>query len=751
LQAFISLYCCNFQPDVVRCVQGCPVGDLHDAFCNQGRCFQDTVNGVAGLREKMPFHALTSTAANTKKGFWHHSGLRPAREIPEGKARRVDDPRVAFRVPKTRKRGATPNLCERTFSKWLAMVWLFSAVLLSAFAPSCRSQEIRLTPQEQEWLQEHRYTLRLTPDPAYPPLEFFDAEGVYRGMSADYIALIEKRLGIVFRVQRTESWDKALEDIRNKRTDLLLSTQKTPERSKYLLFTPPWIEVPTVIVTTRKNRKLDRIALLRDRKVAVVKGHGIIEQFLARETPWLEPEPVKDAAEGLLQTAAGEVDAMLVQLPVAAYTIEKLGIVNLTISGTTAHKYDLAFASRRDLPILNDILVKGLASITPEEKKAIRDRWIHLELEPYYKNEIFQAIAFSVLLFFFLVVLWGLSLKREVRQRKSFESRLRASERKFRNVVKRSPMGMFLYRLDHEGRLILMESNCEADNILGIDTSRFLGKTIEEAFPLLAETEVPERFRHLCTNGGHWHNEQIDYRGGKIQGAFEFQSFQTAPGEMAVMFADITERKRTERLLKERELLYRSLFEENVSVMLLVDPDAGVIVDANPAACRYYGYTREQMRSLAITDINTLSAAEVQEELQKVREEKRSFFHFHHRLSDGSVRPVEVFAGPIELEGRPLVCSVVHDIRDRKQAEEEREKLIDELLKLLAEVKTLSGLLPICARCKKVRDDSGYWKQIEIYLKDHSDAEFSHGLCPECVETMYGDQKWYRRKHKKEP
>jgi DNA-binding NtrC family response regulator len=74
-----------------------------------------------------------------------------------------------------------------------------------------------------------------------------------------------------------------------------------------------------------------------------------------------------------------------------------------------------------------------------------------------------------------------------------------------------------------------------------------------------------------------------------------------------------------------------------------------------------------------------------------------------------------------------------------KRAEEEREKLIHELQEALAKVKTLSGMLPICASCKNIRDDKGYWNQIESYIRDHSEAEFSHSICPDCKKKLYGD------------
>jgi DNA-binding NtrC family response regulator len=77
----------------------------------------------------------------------------------------------------------------------------------------------------------------------------------------------------------------------------------------------------------------------------------------------------------------------------------------------------------------------------------------------------------------------------------------------------------------------------------------------------------------------------------------------------------------------------------------------------------------------------------------------------------------------------------------RKKAEEEREQLIHELQEALARVKTLSGMLPICASCKKIRDDKGYWSQIESYISTHSDAEFTHGMCPECEKKAYEELK----------
>lgn len=112
-------------------------------------------------------------------------------------------------------------------------------------------------------------------------------------------------------------------------------------------------------------------------------------------------------------------------------------------------------------------------------------------------------------------------------------------------------------------------------------------------------------------------------------------------------------------------------------------------------------------------------------------------FEAFHRRKDGSVLPVEVNSRGATIFGTRGLVSVIRDITKRKQAEEEREKLITELQDALGKVKLLSGFLPICASCKKIRNDKGYWEQIEAYIRDHSEAQFSHSVCPDCVKKLY--------------
>lgn len=108
-------------------------------------------------------------------------------------------------------------------------------------------------------------------------------------------------------------------------------------------------------------------------------------------------------------------------------------------------------------------------------------------------------------------------------------------------------------------------------------------------------------------------------------------------------------------------------------------------------------------------------------------------------LPSESVRWIQLTSMPSEetLDGCVIWSGVILDITKRKLAEEERNRVISELQDALSKVKTLSGLLPICASCKKIRDDKGYWNQIESYISNHSEAEFSHGLCPDCARKLF--------------
>ena len=132
---------------------------------------------------------------------------------------------------------------------------------------------------------------------------------------------------------------------------------------------------------------------------------------------------------------------------------------------------------------------------------------------------------------------------------------------------------------------------------------------------------------------------------------------------------DIMKLKQVEEALRESEERYRGLFHNNHAVMFLIDPENVAIMDANPAACDFYGFSQEELLTKTTADLNTLPPDQVFQAMQRAKAEKQKYFQFQHRLAVGEVRDVEVFSGPIRIKGKDLLYSIVHDIGARKEAE----------------------------------------------------------------------------------
>jgi PAS domain S-box-containing protein len=195
----------------------------------------------------------------------------------------------------------------------------------------------------------------------------------------------------------------------------------------------------------------------------------------------------------------------------------------------------------------------------------------------------------------------------------------------------------------------------------------------------------------------------------------------------------------------------QALLLESTNDIVYRHDAAGVFTYVSPACEKIAGYTPEQWQRHYATmhtdnPRNALAVERTEAALRTGEQQPPYEVEILHR--DGSPVWLEVSERPYRERGRVAgLIGVARDVSARKRDEAERERLIAELQAALASIKTLRGFLPICSSCKKIRDDKGYWTQLEAYLLEHSEAEFSHGFCPDCARRLYpqyyhpGDEK----------
>ena len=181
---------------------------------------------------------------------------------------------------------------------------------------------------------------------------------------------------------------------------------------------------------------------------------------------------------------------------------------------------------------------------------------------------------------------------------------------------------------------------------------------------------------------------------------------------------------------------YSSILRTAIDGFFIVDA-SGRFLEVNDVYCMITGYSHAELLNLSLEDVEAAECPEeVARHMEKVSKTGGDRFETRQRCKDGRVIDMEVSVNYMNVKGGRFF-SFIRDITMRKRAEEEREKLIIELQEALDKVKLLGGLLPICAFCKKIRDDEGYWQDVASYITTHSEATFSHGYCPECCTKHY--------------
>jgi PAS domain S-box-containing protein len=307
--------------------------------------------------------------------------------------------------------GIPPGNTRRSRWLWSAGA-LFLFVLLAVVAWNRNLDPPKadpLTRAERAWLKAHP-VIRLAPDPDFPPVEYFDKDGNYSGITSDYLALLEKKLDIRFQIVRLRNWDEIIGSAKHRQIDVFIAST-TPQRSAYTRSTTPFLEYPAVIIAREKVKGPLTLESLGGMRVSVVSEYAT-HDFIAAHYPKLLLDPVPDIRTGLRKVSFGLSDVFVENLATASYYIEREGISNLRIVGDSGYVYKMGFCSRNDWPELNRILEKGVAGISAQEKRAIYNKWIPLEHRSLFSSRKFQTGLLVVCAAIFTVVAGVIAVNR---------------------------------------------------------------------------------------------------------------------------------------------------------------------------------------------------------------------------------------------------------------------------------------------------------------------------------------------------
>lgn len=379
----------------------------------------------------------------------------------------------------------------------------FMIIFLSALCV-CRKDAyaaVPLTEDEIAWIAAHP-VIRLAPDPEFRPIEYFDEKGSYVGMAADYAALIGKKLGIRFEVIKCSNWDDVIKRAQLRQVDVLNAVVKTPQREKFLLFPPPYLKIPSVIIVRKHENLRLTLDMLRGKKIVMVSGYGYVD-LIRNRYPQLKIELVTDLKTALRMVSFDLADAFVGDLATASYYIELEGISNLRLSGETDPPNISGFAVRSDWPELAGILEKGTALITEDERKSIYRKWIQIETEPgltmiEFRN-IMLVIAGVAAVVLSLLLLWTRTLKRvvnlrtedlrrELDERKRMEKLLADNETRLRTLLQTLPDMVWLK--DRDG--VYLFCNSMFERFFGSKEREIVGKNDYD----FMESDLADFFRN---------------------------------------------------------------------------------------------------------------------------------------------------------------------------------------------------------------------------------------------------------------
>ncbi|CAM3797593.1 putative signaling protein [Pseudomonas reidholzensis] len=557
---------------------------------------------------------------------------------------------------------------------------------------SATAGALTLTDEEKAWLSAHPQ-LRLGVDASWPPFEFRDQEGHYQGLAADYIALIQQRLGVTLTPIEPTNWGQVLEQARHNQLDLLPGIMSTPERQNYLSFTRPYLDFPIVILAHEGGRQPRTLKDLYGLKVAVVENYAPHE-LLRTHHPDLNLVALPNVSSALQALATDEVDAVVGDLASSIWSLRQLKLDGLYVSGETPYRYQLAMAVPRDNKVLVGILDKVMADMSSAEISDIQQRWVGnvIDQRSFWHDMLLYGLPGVLLLVAILAAVMRVNrrLSSEISRRIALEQELRSSEYHYRSLVE--SLSAIAWEADANDFTYSYVSP-HAEDLLGFALNDWLKPGFWRSILHPEDALWAQAYCESETAVGRDHS--LDYRVIRADGQTLWVRnivSMIEQGHRPVMrglMIDISETKRTEDALRLSEQKFAKAFHASPDGLLLSRQSDGLLIEVNEGFCRLTGYDLNPSLDQTSLDLGIwVDLNERRRMIDKLQQD--GFvrdFSCHIRRSDGQIRLCEVSARPLPIAGVDCMLTIARDITERH--------LMQEKLQLAATVfeNTAEGVL----------------------------------------------------------
>ncbi len=571
---------------------------------------------------------------------------------------------------------------------------------LAIFSAPQSEPEIGLTSEEKAWIENHR-NLRIGITPDWPPFEFIDKEGNYRGLSADFLRLVMARLNIRFEIiSADEPWSVVLQKLRDKQLDCVASIFISEQRQEYVNFSAPYVEVPHLVITRDTGEAFSSMQELEGKKLAYMRS-WVCQEHIEKDYPKIILT-LNDTVEGMIgQVLLGTADAGLIDLASLGYYSKRHNLSGLRVALKSPYNPSLAFGFPKDDPVGAGLFNKIMETAPQKEKEAIINRWLR---EP---DGTAETIRFALrglgglAVVICLILFWNLQLRRSVRERtieleKEVEQNrlqalaLKESEAKIRAFFDQTTQ--FIGLLSTDG--VLITANQSSLEIINSSSEMVLNRYFWETPWWSHSPEMQNRLKisvEMAAKGEHVRFETThkDFLGKNHHVDFSLKPFREQSGNIIYLIAegrDITREHESLEALKASEERFRMFFESSPDPCWLLQD--GKFFECNVSATRLFGFQSKN-------DFLGMHPAQLSPEFQpdgqsskiladrlieKALNEGVVRFEWEHLKKNQTAFPVEITLSSLIINGQNVLYCIGRDLTEQRKAEHEKKKLEEQFL-----------------------------------------------------------------------